>query len=129
VDPQSLWLIALTIATPIAGVVGFAVQLRQVKKARLENEKLQLEIAALRAKAAVAESRIVQVTTEEVLRFSSSDVMFSLATDDEVPGTKPKGQAFRQFLVNAAVVTGILLFVSYFLYDLYRLGAWLHEKL
>lgn len=76
-DPNALWLLALSIATPVAGVVGFAVQLRQVRKTQLENEKLLLEIAALKVAAESRDQRIQRVTTEEVLRFGSNDVMFS----------------------------------------------------
>lgn len=63
-DPHTLWLLALLLATPIAGVVGFAVQLRQVKKTRLDNEKLLLEIEALRQRATAVEQRVQRVTTE-----------------------------------------------------------------
>jgi hypothetical protein len=35
-----IWIIILSIATPVAGIVGFAVQLRQVRGANLENRKL-----------------------------------------------------------------------------------------
>ena len=45
---EQIWIIILSLATPIAGVVGFALQLRNVKKTRLENEKLSLEIHCLK---------------------------------------------------------------------------------
>ena len=41
-------ILVLSLAIPIAGVIGFAMQLRQVKKTRLENKRLRREIAALR---------------------------------------------------------------------------------
>lgn len=76
-DIQTIWIIVAAVSTPIAGVVGFAIQLRQVRKTRLENEKLQLEIAHLRAQAEKAESRIHRATTAEVLHFSDPGVRFS----------------------------------------------------
>jgi hypothetical protein len=54
----------------VAGIVGFAIQLRQVKKLRLENEKLQLEIQALRARARRDDQRIVEASDEQVLRIA-----------------------------------------------------------
>jgi multidrug resistance efflux pump len=129
-DPQTLWLIALSVATPVAGVVGFAIQLRQVKKTRLENEKLQLEIAALKVSAAISERRIMQVTTTEVQRFGSGDVMFSLdLRDNEQPYKKLRREVLKEEAVNAAIVLVVLVLFSYFIYDLYRMGVWLAAKL
>lgn len=62
-DTQGTWLIIVSAATPIAGVVGFAINVRQVKKTKLENVKLQLEIEKLNQEAAANEKRIVPVTT------------------------------------------------------------------
>lgn len=56
-------------STPIAGVIGFAIQLRQIRKTRLENEKLQLEIENLRKAMAKSERQIVIPTNDEVQRF------------------------------------------------------------
>jgi multidrug resistance efflux pump len=129
-DPQTLWLIALSVATPVAGVVGFAIQLRQVKKTRLENEKLQLERAALKVSAAISERRIMQVTTTEVQRFGSGDVMFSLdLRDNEQPYKKLRREVLKEEAVNAAIVLVVLVLFSYFIYDLYRMGVWLAAKL
>ncbi len=36
-DIQTIWIFVAAVSTPIAGVVGFAIQLQQVEKARLEN--------------------------------------------------------------------------------------------
>ena len=77
VDIHSFWIVALSIATPVAGVVGFAIQLRQVKRTRLENEKLLLEITALKERAATTKQRIVKPTTEEVLKVNHGRTMFS----------------------------------------------------
>lgn len=132
-DPQTLWIIALSISTPIAGFVGFAIQLRAVKKGHLENEKLQLEIEALKAKAVEAERRIVQVTTAEVQRFSTKDnILFSKAprrSDKEVGPTPAPKTSLKEFALAGAIILGLLLLAGYFLYDIYRLVVWLSAKL
>lgn len=125
-DVQTLWLLALSLSTPIAGVIGFAIQLRQVRKAKLENEKLQLEIAALKASQAKQDQRIVQVTTDEVLRFGRDDIMFSRGMGPN-PGPESGRPTSASF---AGRVTGFLLvllfaaFIAYALYDIYRLVRW-----
>ena len=131
-DPQTLWIIALSISTPTAGFVGFAIQLRAVKKGPLENEKLQLEIEALKAIAAEAERRIVQVTTAEVQQFSRKDILFSMAPrdgDNEIsPTPKPK-TLLKEFALAGTIIFGLLFLTGYFLYDLCRLVVWLGTKL
>lgn len=67
-DIQTIWIIVLVISTPIAGVVGFAIQLRTVKKTRLENEKLSLEIQRLNRQENAEAARIVQPSNDEVSR-------------------------------------------------------------
>jgi len=47
-DVQTIGILILSAAVAIAGVAGFVIQRQQVKKTRLENQKLQREIAALR---------------------------------------------------------------------------------
>lgn len=128
-DPQALWLVALSIATPVAGVVGFAIQLRQVRKARLENEKLQLEIAALKAKAAASEKRIIQATNIEVERFAGRDTKFSTYKGGDMPTRKLARKSLKEIATNATIILAFFLMISYFLYDLYRLGAWISSKL
>jgi hypothetical protein len=123
-DPNALWLLALSIATPVAGVVGFAVQLRKVRKTQLENEKLLLEIAALKVAAESRDQRIQRVTTEEVLRFGSNDVMFSRGPN---PGPDyPKARSsLSGNIVGVLIATLALLVVGYAIYDIYRLIRWL----
>lgn len=128
-DIQTLWIIALSIATPVAGVIGFAIQIREVKKGRLEIEKLQLEIDALRAKATASNSRIVQVTTAEVQRFTArDDIMFSRkATGVELlPARKT---SLKEIAMVGSAVLGLLLLAAYVLYDIYRFVAWLSTVL
>lgn len=129
-DPQALWLIVLSVATPLADVVGFAIQLRQVKKTRLENEKLQLEIAAIKATVEASERRVIQVTTDEVLRFASKNVAFSLSRgDDHEPYKEPLVQKIKEQAVNTSIVLVVLILVVYFIYDLCRLASLLAAKL
>ena len=76
-DIQTIWIVVAAVSTPIAGVVGFAIQLRQVKKARLENLKLSLEIENLREQVARGRGRIHVATPAEIreitgVRFSRS---------------------------------------------------------
>ncbi len=132
-DSQALWIVALSIATPVAGVVGFAIQIREVKKARLENEKLQLEIAELKKKAEKAERRIIPPTGDEVLKFGvKSEVLFSKVPVGESVGegvpTPSRRVSFKDLAVMAAIAFGVVLFVGYLLYDLYRLIEWVVFK-
>ena len=119
------WALVLATATPVAGAVGFAIQLRQLKKIRLENEKLQLEITALKASAAVAEQRVVLPTNREVLNITRPDgPLFSLPNPnpDSEFKTWPK-PSFKERLTNLFIGSTFLLVVLYLLYDVYRFAA------
>lgn len=129
----------LSIATPVAGVVGFALQLRHVKKAQLENEKLQLEIAALKEKLAQSDQRIVKPTNEEIMfvnrnrtRPSHTGNMFESRRASGEIGAELQYSAPRpsvkERLTVAAFIGGFVLFVAYFLYDIYRLLVWLSSQ-
>lgn len=131
----------LSIATPVAGVVGFALQLRHVKKSQLENEKLQLEIFALKEQIAQSDQRIVKPTNEEVLLVNHGQTRLSRKGQGlesrRAPGgggsvepssSAPK-RAVKEQLEMAAFVGGFVLFVAYFLFDIYRLLAWLSSWL
>lgn len=127
-ETSAFWLLVMSIATPVAGIVGFAIQLRQVRKAKLENEKLLLEIAALKSAAATREQVIQRVTTDEVLRFGRDDVMSSRGRGpnpgpDDWPAARRQSKV-TEFLVTSAVVGLAILIVAYVLYDLYRFAKW-----
>jgi hypothetical protein len=137
-DISTLWIVVLSIATPVAGVVGFALQLRQVKKGRLENEKLQLEILALKEKMAQADQRIVKPTNEEVLLVNHGQMRLSRrgqilesrrAPGDSYSSVESERQTpkptLRERLEVAGFIVAFVLFVAYFLFDIYRLLAWL----
>ena len=46
-DPQMLLIIALSISTPVAGVVGFVIQLREVKKAASKMKNFNFDSPAM----------------------------------------------------------------------------------
>ena len=131
-DTHTLWLLALSLATPIAGVAGFAIQLRQVRKTRLENEKLLLEIEALKRKAFDAEQRVQRVTTEEVLKYTRlpGDVMFSRSTDDRaVHSPKSRWAVAKEQVVGVLLLQLVVLVVVNVVFDAYRVVLWLIAKL
>jgi hypothetical protein len=125
-DVQAVWLVVLAVAAPIAGVVGFALQLRQVKKSRLENEKLLLEIAVLKQAASKREQRVQPATTDEVLRFGMQHPpMFSRKGQNPNPTPWPQTSLIvriKDALLTAGVIGLALLLLGYLIYDLYRLG-------
>ena len=115
---DAIWLIVLATATPIAGVVGFAIQLRTVKKVRLENRKLALEIANLERALLASKSQIVIPTNEEVLRIVHHSRLGDLRCETrqlEVKSRRP----WIVLLIAAAAGW-------YVVYDLIRFARWLY---
>jgi len=108
---SDLWLIILAVSTPIAGFVGFAVQVRNIKKIRLENNKLMLEVEKLNREKEKEESRIVMPTTEEVRRY--------VYQEPNIRANPPSFSMLSGYFVI------ILIFLGYLLYDFYRLAIWL----
>ena len=135
-DIQTLWIIVLSIATPIAGVIGFAIQLRQVKKTHLENEKLLLEIRILKEKAAESDQRIVKATNKEVLEVNHVRTYYSLESRrsgiersaKDAPPANYKAPLKEKILAIAAV-SGLALVAVYLIFDIYRLVIWVSSKL
>jgi hypothetical protein len=125
VDTQTLYLIILSVATPLAGVLGFAIQIRQVKKVRLENQKLELEVSALRAKAAEAERVIVRATNDEVRRITDPDIRFSRPSPEGWKPSEPSPVPLKEKILAAALMLGAIILIAYFVYDVYRLLSWL----
>lgn len=125
-----MWLVVVAAAPSIAAVVGFAIQLRQVKQTRLENEKLLLEITALRKEMADGERRIVLPTNEEVSRLAraNGDIFFSRGGGQVSAGDQPP-RSLRGRLKDLLMVVGVVIllgaFAAYFLFDLYRFVLWL----
>lgn len=138
-DIHTFWIIALSVATPVAGVVGFAIQLRQVKKAHLENEKLQLEIAALKEGAAAAEQRIVKPTNKEVLKVNHGLPLFSRSSGLESRGnyadvipdvsSRTPKTPFKEKIIAVFALFAVVLVAAYLVYDIYRLVIWVSSLL
>lgn len=126
-DIQSVWVIILAIATPLAGVVGFGIQLRNVKKLRLENEKLELEVQMMRKAIESADSQIVRPTNDEVMKFINQP-MFSrippLSESDYESSDRKPSFPIRELVSTVGWFLLIFLFLAYFIYDLYRFGSW-----
>lgn len=127
---NELWLIALAVSTPIAGVVGFALQLRTIRELRLENHKLSLEISKLEREAKDAQSQIVRATDEEIEKYS--EIRFSRgwtgvnAGPDDGPIFE---SSFLSSLAQYSLLLLTVLFFIYFLFDLYRVASWLWSLL
>jgi hypothetical protein len=111
---DAIWLVVLATATPIAGIVGFAIQLRTVKKVRLENQKLVLEIANLERALRASKSQIVIPTNKEVARFARG--MNDMYRMNRIGTPRPP---LVVLLVAAAVGW-------YVVYDLIRFARWLY---
>lgn len=123
---NELWLIFLAAAAPIAAVVGFAIQIRTVRKVRLENTKLSLDIQRLQKTIEESERRLVVATTEETEKYG--DPVYSRfrgpcpgPDEGDVSKTPAFVAAAGFFLILATVV----LFVTYLIFDLYRVINWL----
>lgn len=114
--------------------MGFAIQLHQVKKANLENEKLQLEIVALKEKAAAAERLIVKPTNEEVLKVNHGLPMFSRSSSlesrgnyaDEMPDatSRTPKTLFKEKIIALLALSAVALVAAYLVFDIYRLAIW-----
>ena len=126
-DIQTIWLIILSIATPVAGVVGFGIQLRNIKKLRLENQKLDLEVKKLQREFDSSDARIIKVTNDEVFKYSNN-ILFSKracsTTESDIPSST--SSMFTGYSIGEIILIACLLFMLvYFLYDLYRFALWL----
>lgn len=94
----------------------------------MENEKLQLEIAALQQRAMQAERRIVVATNEEVQKITRGQVAFSRGCLNRETFAEPQPK-LKDRIILAAVVGLASLFLVYLVYDLYRLAVWLGTRL
>lgn len=127
-DTNTFWLICLAVSTPIAGVVGFAIQLRTIKKMRLENEKLALEIENLRREQQESARRIMIPSTDEIVKYN--EPMFSRGWTGVNPGPDDgpieKNRRFINAGIELAFYLLLAIFVFYLLFDICRLliGLW-----
>ena len=111
---DAIWLVVLATATPIAGIVGFAVQLRTVQQVRLENRKLVLQIASLERALRAPKSQIVIPINKEVARSARGVDDLGLVGMPRLP---------LAVLLVATVVGW------YVVYDLIRFARWLYGLL
>ena len=126
---NEVFLLCIAIGSPIAAVVAFAVQLRTVKKVRLENSKLELEIAKLRHELELKDRRVVLATPEETdriagPRFSRSHIGINPGPDDDHISDEGRS-TFMGYLTLAGIAVVASCFVAYLFYDVWRLGKWL----
>lgn len=122
------WLIAVALASPIAGIIGFFIQLRTLKKARLENEKLRLEIDQLRQAQKSSESIVRVATHDETVKYSEARFRLGPLTDSETAefDIDPHSRkTIRGAIVQFTVWFAVGLFVIYLAYDVFRVGRWL----
>ncbi|MBM3116158.1 hypothetical protein [Jeongeupia naejangsanensis] len=127
---QTLWILILGMATPIAGAVGFAIQLRQVKKTQLENEKLLLEIAALKSASEQSSQRVRIASLEEIERFSKNNVVYRRANQSNLEWTSfEKSRKQREQLTVATILIFVFFVGGYAIYDLYRFVRWIAHTL
>ncbi|MEV4780494.1 hypothetical protein [Burkholderia sp. LMU1-1-1.1] len=126
---NELWLVFLAVATPIAGVVGFAIQIRTVRKVRLENTKLELEIVRLQKELEKADGRIVLAGPEEIEKYGGIRFSYRGPCPGPDDGMVVEKASFWSSIVSATLLYGFLalavLFVLYLGYDVYRVGRWL----
>ena len=126
-DIQSVWVIILAIATPLAGVVGFGIQLRSVKKLRLENEKLELEVKMMRNAIESADSQIVRPTNDEVIKFNNRPMYSRIRLSSE-SGYESDAKKASVSIRNVVLMIGLSFFLAYCVYDLYRFGDWVWSQ-
>ena len=122
------WLIAVALASPVAGVVGFFIQLRNLKKVRLENEKLSIEIQQLRNAQEESSRRVQVATTEETDRYSEHRFRASrtgAGAGEYGEGRPRRGESIVGAMIHFAFWFVLVLFSLYLAYDIFRVGRWL----
>ena len=117
-------MLGLAAAAPIAGIVGFAIQLRQVRKTQLENEKLLLEIAALKAALTASQAHVIVATTDEVIRYNNLSMFSRGQGPNSGPDWQPSGSTISDRLMGVGASLLVLLVVCYVAYDIYRFVGW-----
>lgn len=92
--------------------------------------KLLLEIEELRNRAKVSDQRIIRATNEEVLSISYRDrPMFSRSGSQKENSSALGYKPLKEKIIELAFISTILLALTYFIYDLFRLFRWLAKIL
>ena len=126
---EIIWFVIMAILIPLAGFIGFSVQVRNMKKLRLENDKLTLENLALRAaqqdatKSSVTPINIVRQGIQGVETQGVDDINQPEESIEEEVEELLSDIDWRDKLIQI----GTLFLLCYFLYDIYRLGTWLYS--
>jgi len=126
---EIIWFVIMAILIPLAGFIGFSVQVRSMKKLRLENDKLTLENLALRAaqqdatKSSVTPINIVRQGIQGVETQGVDDINQPEESIEEEVEELLSDIDWRDKLIQI----GTLFLLCYFLYDIYRLGTWLYS--
>lgn len=126
---EIIWFVIMAILIPLAGFIGFSVQVRSMKKLRLENDKLTLENLALRAaqqdatKSSVTPINIVRQGIQGVETQGVDVINQPEESIEEEVEELLSDIDWRDKLIQI----GTLFLLCYFLYDIYRLGTWLYS--
>ncbi|RTR38431.1 hypothetical protein EKG38_12985 [Shewanella canadensis] len=126
---EIIWFVIIAISIPLAGFIGFSVQVRSMKKLRLENDKLTLENLALRA--AQQDATKSSVTPINTARQGMQGVD-TQGVDDISPSEESIEEDVEDLLSDIdwrdkLIQIGTLFLLCYFLYDIYRFGTWLYS--
>jgi len=132
-DLEAIWIIVTVISVPIGAVVGFGLQLRQLKKERLHTRALELQIKELDAKVKQLDSIVLRASFEEIKKYgSNNDIRFSICSPEEDKASSAMLMNTTSILlmlrqtIQKALFTGVFLSIAlYLIYDLYRAVFWL----
>ncbi|WP_041421578.1 hypothetical protein [Shewanella sediminis] len=126
---EIIWFVIMAILIPLAGFIGFSVQVRSMKKLRFENDKLTLENLALRAAQQDATNSSVTPinTARQAIQGGNTQ-----GVDDISQSEESIEEDVEDFLSDIdwrdkLIQIGTLFLLCYFLYDIYRLGTWLYS--
>ena len=124
---SEVWLVALAVSSPIAGVIGFALQLRTIKKLQLENKKLGLEIEKLETDAKNSSNQIVRANPKEIEKYS--DPRFSRGRNwsgvNPGPDDEPIiNSTFLSSLISFGFIAIVIFFFVYLIFDVSRVVLW-----
>ncbi|WCM97488.1 hypothetical protein M5C96_24390 [Acidovorax sp. GBBC 1281] len=124
----------MAISVPIGAVVGFGLQLRQLKEARLRTKVLELQIKELDAKVKQLDSMVLRASLEEIKKYGSNhrhnDIRFSISEEDTASSATAVNTTSILLMLKQAIqkalFPGVLLSIAlYLIYDLYRVAFWL----